>query len=509
MSVENSVTRGGREAEQQAEQSGGFQLPPELAKRYEVRIIPANDTAERRIGMFLPGDRDNPSIEISGNGDRIVARREDPETVAALVQIAKHNGWEGIDVDGSPEFRKAVWTAGTREGLTVHGYEPEFGEQARMDELRRDDAARREREAGMKAPAEQTAPAATVAVAEPAVTVRSADAERDGGAPARQASSAGLSSDDQRLLLTVSAYTQDRKVLEEGVRPDMPAMERQFQHERLDFNRDALNGALDRALESETLVSAFYKSGYEPDDLRKMARGGEWDGQVADAIYLVRSGLHRDTLERPEPAQETEAARFRVDRWDPATKEHVVLGETNSPAEAARLFNRETDTRLVDQQEGRTVGHTEWVNDGSFPRWRLEPAMEQLIAREAGSRESAPDASRSSPAEPALAGREPQHTSAAAPRRSESEELAELFLHGGAERISAEPRLANALEAQAMMEKHLEKVFDGDVWQTTAATLESRQMISDVLRRGLDVSVREPTPVRQVKPLQPTPDMER
>ncbi len=56
--------------------------------------------------MFLPGDRENPSIEVSGNGDRIVARNEDPETVAALVKIAKHNGWEGIDVDGSPEFRQ-------------------------------------------------------------------------------------------------------------------------------------------------------------------------------------------------------------------------------------------------------------------------------------------------------------------------------------------------------------------------------------------------------------------
>jgi hypothetical protein len=33
-------------------------------------------------------------------------------------------------------------------------------------------------------------------------------------------------------------------------------------------------------------------------------------------------------------------------------------------------------------------------------------------------------------------------------------------------------------------------------------------MISDVLRRGLDVSVREPTPVRQIEPVH-TPEMER
>jgi hypothetical protein len=98
---------------------------------------------------------------------------------------------------------------------------------------------------------------------------------------------------------------------------------------------------------------------------------------------------------------------------------------------------------------------------------------------------------------------------AAADHRHESEALAELFLHGAADRIAAEPRLANALQAQATMERHLGEVFEGDVGQTSAATLESRQMISDVLRRGLDVSVREPTPVRQIEPPQPTPDLER
>ena len=42
-----------------------------------------------------------------------------------------------------------------------------------------------------------------------------------------------------------------------------------------------------------------------------------------------------------------------------------------------------------------------------------------------------------------------------------------------------------------------------------SASVESRHMISDVLRRGLDVSVREPTPVRQVEPIRPTHDLER
>ena len=173
-----------------------------------------------------------------------------------------------------------------------------------------------------------------------------------------------------------------------------------------------------------------------------MAREGAWDNEVADAIYLVRSGRNRHDVAKDGCGQLSAADELVADREDAQV------------AESTRTPER-------------------------------EPASEPQIVRE-----------------------EREHD-AAAERRHESEELAELFLHGAAERISAEPRLASALEAQATMEKHLSQAFDGDASRVTAATLESRQMISDVLRRGLDVSVREPTPVRQIEPPQRTPDLER
>lgn len=454
MSTENTASRGGRNVEATAEQPSTFQLPPDLASQYQVRVIEPSDGSERRVGMFLPKNRDIPSIEIGGNGDRIVARDEDPETIAALIKIAKHNGWEGIDVDGSPEFRKAVWAAGSREGLTVRGYDPEFGEQARMEELRRSDAPRRDRGAPdaptlvpeQAAPAptpEQAAPKPTVEVGVATVAAGPVVADRAADPQDRATASNGaeLSDGDRRLLLTLSSFTQDRKALTQNVREGMDPMEREFQYERLDLNREALNGALERALGSRTLVSAFSKSGYEPDDLRQMAREGAWDNEVADAIYLVRSG------------------RIRLDV----------------------------------------------AKDGSGVT-----AVDELVAdredREVAESTRAPE--RKSASEPKIVREERLHD-AAAERQNESEELAELFLHGAAERISAEPRLASALAAQATMEKHLSQAFDGDARRVTVATLESRQMISDVLRRGLDVSVREPTPVRQIDPPQRTPELER
>jgi hypothetical protein len=442
MSADNSVARGALDAQTQAEQAA-FQIPPELATRYQVRIIEPSDGSERRVGMFLPTDRENPSIEIAG--DRIIARNEDPDTVSALVTIAKHNGWAGIDVEGSPEFRQAVWTAASREGLTVRGYEPSFDEQARMEELRRADAARRDREVAEKpAPTvEPVAPTAAVGATEATVLAPSADAERNGAPqPLPSGSSTELSDADKRLLLTVSVHTQDRKALDAAVGEDMDPLRREVQAERIDLNRDALNGALERALESPTLVSAFSRSGYEPDDLRQMARDGAWDGEVADAIYIVRSGLNRHEVAREASA-------------------NVPLGGA-----------------LAARPEDRLAGEATAAPE-------RQPEQEPHIVREERLHQAAPE------------------------RGHENDGLAELFLHGGAERIAAEPRLANALQAQAAMEQHLGAVFDGDAERMTSASLESRHMISDVLRRGLDVSVREPAPVRQVEPIRPTHDLER
>ena len=416
MSAENSIVQGGRGVEPQVQQDD-FDLPPELSQRYEVRAV--ETSRGQRVGLFVSGDRQNPAIEI-GN-DRIVARKEDPETVDALVKIAQHNGWKGIDVEGSPEFRKAVWTAATREGIEVKGYEPSFVEQERVDELRRTDAARREREAAERPGVDANQATKSALSLEPAQTPAS--------------SGTGISDADRRLLLTLSRHTEDRKGLYENLREDIDAFQKEVQHERIDVNRDALNGALENALASPTLVSSFSRSGYEPSDLREMARDGAWETEVADAIYLVRSGLNRGDAAREASATTvTLADRMAADRGD------------------------------------------------------------RLVAE--------------STAEPRAVREERQHDQGAE-RRHEHEGLAELFLHGGAERIATEPRLADAMQAQAAMEMHLGEVFDGDATRLASASVDSRQMISDVLRRGLDVSVREPAPVRQVEPIHATPDLER
>ncbi|RZL18390.1 MAG: hypothetical protein EOP64_12200, partial [Sphingomonas sp.] len=263
MSVENVVSRNTRDVEAAAEQPATFQLPPELASQYQVRVIEPSDGSERRVGMFLPKDRNMPSIEIGGNGDRIVARNENPATIAALVKIARHNGWEGIDVDGSLTFRKAVWVAASREGMTVGGYEPTFGEQAKM-ERHRADAARRNKEATEAPVPEQVAPKSAPEASTATIAHRLVDDDREAPPQDRTPASNNieLSDGDHRLLLGLSSLLQDRKTLGEPLHEGMTPMARELQDERLDRNQAVLGNALEWALESPTLVRAFTAFGY-------------------------------------------------------------------------------------------------------------------------------------------------------------------------------------------------------------------------------------------------------
>jgi hypothetical protein len=271
MTLGNTVMPTAMEADVQAAPPG-FEIPDALAARYDVRMIEAPDSVDRRIGLFLSADRINPVLEIGD--DHIVAHNTAPETIAALVKLAQHNDWDAITVEGSPEFRKAVWATASREFLTVTGYEPTFAEAEQMSILRREAIERRRQEPG----------------------------------------------------------------------------------------------------------------------------------------------------ERPVSAAAEEVG-------------------TTTPYE--------------------------------------KPAREDR-----------------------------PHDHDAAQRRN-SEDLAEVFLHTGSEPPATDPRLSNALHAQAVMEQHIAELFQGDAGDMAMANDQSRQMISDVLRRGLDVSVREPTPVRHIEPSQHTPDLER
>jgi hypothetical protein len=344
--------------------------------------------------MFLAGDKRTPSLEITG--DRIIARNEDPETIASIVKLAQHNGWEAFDVEGSPQFRKAVLTAAMREGLTVNGYKAEFEEAERMATLRRENAERRERQ--------EASP-------------RESDRQPDPGAGKATSPTTARESNAERVVGEMEAAAA------------------------------VANAGATAAQSAAPTAKAERQSSVE------LAAGEPISG---DEKAIFERALERG------------------------------IRELEAKGDPRALAARETAAALIDQVYGGQV--YEEREEQSVARSLREPA-----GRSEHDIEHSPE--------------ERQRDEGAEQRRG-SDELAELFLHGSPQKAAADPRLANALEAQSAMEQHIAEVFQGDASQMERANLESRQMISDALRRGLDVAVREPTPVRQIEPVQ-TPDMER
>lgn len=82
----------------------------------------------------------------------------------------------------------------------------------------------------------------------------------------------------------------------------------------------------------------------------------------------------------------TEDHKFRWsviqrDTFKTTPKDEVIL-RTNSAQEAITAFKKKHDTRVVDQVTGDIVARTDWVNDGSFPRWYVSNKLNDFVAME-------------------------------------------------------------------------------------------------------------------------------
>lgn len=86
-------------------------------------------------------------VELKDN--KLTAMNEDPATVQAVVDMAKHREWESITVSGTDDFKQKVWLEASARGLEVIGYDPKPVDIAKLADVM-------EGMAGHKSPTEKT-----------------------------------------------------------------------------------------------------------------------------------------------------------------------------------------------------------------------------------------------------------------------------------------------------------------------------------------------------------------
>ncbi|MES2033276.1 MAG: LPD7 domain-containing protein [Pseudomonadota bacterium] len=91
----------------------------------------------RSLGFYVDARATRPAFR--DRGDRLLADRNDPGPIRAMVAVAAHRGWTTISVRGDKDFSREVWREARRRGIEVRGYAPtrrDLEAEAKRDQTR-------------------------------------------------------------------------------------------------------------------------------------------------------------------------------------------------------------------------------------------------------------------------------------------------------------------------------------------------------------------------------------
>lgn len=167
--------------------------PVVVPRRAESEVRPADPESVRRRYYTQDksterryfDDYQGKSLSFRAGGDRVSSKREDLNTIRAMLDVAEARGWREVALKGTAAFRREAWIEAAARGLPAQGHRASDLDQQEV-----------ERRCALRQPAQQpgqTAPASP-ATAAPASPLQP-----------RRAAEAGLSADGQLVLRAIEA----------------------------------------------------------------------------------------------------------------------------------------------------------------------------------------------------------------------------------------------------------------------------------------------------------------
>ncbi|UZO95019.1 Hypothetical protein RMHFA_05714 (plasmid) [Roseomonas mucosa] len=130
-----------------------YQSEPEhIAKAYYVE--------EKAGERSYYDDYKKSAVAMRATDSTISSKREDMNTVRAMVDIAAARGWQSIDVAGSKEFKREAWIEAAARGIEAKGYKPSDPDRQEADKRRNERGY--ENEVRGPAPSNPATPAAPI-----------------------------------------------------------------------------------------------------------------------------------------------------------------------------------------------------------------------------------------------------------------------------------------------------------------------------------------------------------
>ncbi|MEA3641963.1 MAG: LPD7 domain-containing protein [Lamprobacter sp.] len=73
-------------------------------------------------------------LAFEARGDSFCAHDSSVSVATAMVEMAEARGWSALKVKGTKDFRRLVWAAAAKRGISVDGYSPSAGERAMLEQ---------------------------------------------------------------------------------------------------------------------------------------------------------------------------------------------------------------------------------------------------------------------------------------------------------------------------------------------------------------------------------------
>jgi len=106
-----------------------YQSEPEsIAKRYYVE--------ERRGERQYFEDYQRKNLAMRATDTSISSKREDLNTIRAMLEIAEARGWHSVEIRGSAEFKREAWIEANARGLEGRGFSPSDSDRQEAERRR-------------------------------------------------------------------------------------------------------------------------------------------------------------------------------------------------------------------------------------------------------------------------------------------------------------------------------------------------------------------------------------
>lgn len=166
--------------------------PVVVPRRTEGEVRPADPEAIRRRYYTQDNgterryfdDYQGKNLAFRAGGDRVSSKREDLNTIRAMLDVAEARGWREVTLKGTAAFRRETWIEAAARGLPAQGH--------RASDLDQQEAERRR---ALRQPAQQSAQPVPAPSAAAAAT----------SSQSHRAAEADLSADGQLVLRAIEA----------------------------------------------------------------------------------------------------------------------------------------------------------------------------------------------------------------------------------------------------------------------------------------------------------------